>query len=226
VGVAVLLNGLAVQGQDLPALTARLKNLKGTEAVRVEVVVEADTTGGGSETPAGSEKLRLRIVGDPNGLKLTVQGAIAETHLLREFSLFRANEIVHYGPSLVRELAGMKLVESRPDTREGIPCTRWVLEATEKRSQLGVKATVRKTVELWLDADGYPMAASFVKKGVSRVLLLKVTRESKREQQYKRVGDRLVITLDKTEDADRAGKSKEAKRTVTTTTQITNGATP
>jgi soluble cytochrome b562 len=170
--------------------------------------------------------LRLRIVGDPNGLKLTVQGAIAETHLLREFSLFRANEIVHYGPSLVRELAGMKLVESRPDTREGIPCTRWVLEATEKRSQLGVKATVRKTVELWLDADGYPMAASFVKKGVSRVLLLKVTRESKREQQYKRVGDRLVITLDKTEDADRAGKSKEAKRTVTTTTQITNGATP
>jgi hypothetical protein len=172
----------------------------------------------------GFEKLRLSIACDPNGLKLTVQGAIAETHLFREFSLFRASEIVHYGPSLVRELTGMELVEGRRDTWEGVPCTRWVLEATEKRSQLGVKATARKTVELWLDADGYPMAASFVKKGESRVLLLKVTRESKRQQRYKRVGDRLVITLDKTEDADRAGKSQEAKRTVTTKAQVVDGA--
>ena len=220
VGVVVLLSGLSVQAQDLSTLTAKLKNLRGKDALRVAVLVEVGAAAGGTNKPSESEKLYVSLASDPNGLRLVVPGEVADTRLFREFSLFRASEIVHCAPALVRELAGMELVESRPDSREGVPCTRWHFQADEKLSQSGVTAKVHKEVEIWIDTDGYPMAASFKKQAESRMLLFKMTRESAREQGYKRCGDHLVLVRDRTEEADGDGKSRGAKRTVTTTTQI------
>jgi hypothetical protein len=220
IAVIVLSSGLSVQAQDLSALTTRLKNLRSKDALRVEVLVEAGAGAGETGEPPESEKLHLILASDPNGLRLTVPGEVADTRLYREFSLFRASEIMHCAPSLVRELAGMELVESGPDSRDGVPCTRWHLQADEKLSQSGVTAKVHKDVAIWIDADGYPLAVSFKKQAESRMLFFKMTRESAREQAYRRCGDRLVLVWDRTTEADGDGKSRGAKRTVTTTTRI------
>jgi hypothetical protein len=220
-GVVVLWSVLPVHGQDLSALVAKLKDLRGRNAIRVAVFVEAGRVTGESNEPAELEKLHLSITSDPNGLSLTALGEVADTRLSREFSLFRAGEIVHYGPSLARELAGMELVESRPGSREGIPCIRWRLQADEKRSQSGATATVHKETVIWIGADGCPMAASFKKRAEGRMLLFKMTRESARDQDYQRCGDHLVLVRDRTEEADGEGKSRGAKRIVTTSTEIT-----
>jgi hypothetical protein len=226
VGTVVLVSGLPLHAQDVPALTARLGSLGGKDALRVTVVVEAATTAGESKTAPESEKLHLSIARDPAGLSLTVAEEVADTRLFQEFSLFRANEIIHRGASLARELTGMQLVESGAASREGVPCTRWLLQADETHSQSGATAKIHRTVELWLDADGYPVAASFTTQVRVRMLLFKMTRESKREQRYRHVGDHLVLTLDKTEDTEGDGKSKDAKRTITTTASIADRPTP
>jgi hypothetical protein len=210
----------------LPALTARLGGLGGKDTLRLTVVVEAGTTAEASKAAPASEKLHVSIAREPAGLGLTVADEVADTRLFREFSLFRASEILHWGPSLARELAGMELVESGAAAREGVPGTRWFLQADETRSQSGATAKIHRTVELWLDADGYPVAASFTTQARARMLLLKVTRESKREQRYQHVGDHLVLTFDRTEDTEGDGKSKEAKRTITTTAAIAGRPTP
>jgi hypothetical protein len=220
IGAVVVLICLPVHAQDLPSLTAKLKSLRGQDRVRVAVSVEASTAAEEGKAPLKPEKLHLSITSDANGLTLVVAGEVSDTRLFREFSLFRAGELVHCGSSLAQELAGMQLVENRADSRDGVPCTRWRLQAEETRSQTGMTAKVRKTVELWIDTEGYPMAASFKKQGESKILFYKVTRESTREQRYRRLGDRLILVQDKTEEMDGDGKSKGAKRTVTTTTQI------
>jgi hypothetical protein len=219
-GVVVLWSVLPIHGQDLPALVAKLKALRGKDAIRAAVLAEADRTVSESSELAESAKLRLSVASDANGLSLTALGEVADTRLSREFSLFRASEIVHYGPSLARELAGMELVESRPDSRGEVPCIRWRLQAEEKRSQSGAAATVHKETVIWIDADGYPLAASFKKRAEGRMLFFRMTRESAGEQDYKRCGDHLVLVRDRTEEADGDGKSKGVKRIVTTSTEI------
>ena len=126
---------------------------------------------------------------------------------------------MYYGPSLARELAGLKLVERLPDSYEGLSCTRWRLESEEKQSKLGMSSTNRRDVQLWIDADGYPLAAVFKTQIKASFLLFKISSESARQQRYKRLGGRLILVLDKNE-IDVKTKAGDEKRTVTTTVEV------
>jgi hypothetical protein len=116
-------------------------------------------------------------------------------------------------------LAGLKLAENRPDTHQGVSCRRWRLKSEETQSKFGVKSTTLRNVELWLDANGYPLRASFKTQIKGRMLLFKFSSESARSQRYKRIGERLVLAFDKTE-TDTKSKAGQEKRTVTTTVEI------
>ena len=166
------------------------------------------------------DKADLEITAKADVLALTATGKISNSTVLRDFSLLRASELVNYGPALARELAGMKLVERLPDSYQGVACTKWHLKSQEKKSKLGISATRRRDVELWIDPNGYPMAALFKMRGQIRILLMKLTNESTRQQRYKRLGGRLILVLDKEEETARQGKSKGGKRIVTTTVEV------
>ena len=209
----------ASYGKELPDLIGRLKKLDGKDPIRGVVHIEErklETKDKESQQP---EKADLIITADANELTLKVTVDILNTRILREFSLLRAGELMYYGQTLARELAGLKLVERLPDSYEGIPCKRWRLESEEKQSKLGMSSTKRQNVELWIDADGYPLAAVFKTQIKASVLLFKVSSESTREQRYKRLGGRLILVLDKNE-IDVKTKAGDEKRTVTTTVEV------
>jgi len=206
-------------GQELPDLIARLQKFDGKEPIRGVVRIEDRTSETKDKESQQLEKADLIITSDANELTLKVTGDISNTRILREFSLLRAGELMYYGPSLARELAGLKLVERLPDSYEGLSCTRWRLESEEKQSKLGMSSTNRRDVQLWIDADGYPLAAVFKTQIKASFLLFKISSESARQQRYKRLGGRLILVLDKNE-IDVKTKAGDEKRTVTTTVEV------
>jgi hypothetical protein len=218
--VAVGLICAASHGDELPDLISRLEELGGNGQFHGVVHIEDRTSDTKGQAPQKCDKADLEITAKANVLALTVSGKIADSPILQGFSLLRASELVNYGPALARELAGMKLVEGLPDSYEGVACTKWRLKSQEKKSKFGISATRRQDVELWIDRNGYPMAASFRMWGESRILLVKVKYESTRKQRYKLLGGRLVLVLDKKYEAAQQGKSKGGKRTITTTVEV------
>ena len=82
-----------------------------------------------------------------------------------------------------------------------------------------MSSTSLRDVELWIDADGYPVTASFKAQNKGRILLFKFTSESARQQRYERLGSRLVLVFDNNE-TDIKSKAGAEKRTVTTTVEV------
>lgn len=217
--VAVALICAASDGKELPSLVARLQTLDGRNPIRATVHIEDRTTKTEDKDTKPLEKTDLMITADSNTLTLLVTGPMPDIRVLREFSLLRAAELVHYAQPLARELAELKLLEVRPDSHQGLSCTRWRMESEQKESKLWMSSTTRKDVELWIDADGYPVAASFKTQTKANVLLLKINSESVRYQRYARWKDRLVMVLDRN-DTDVKTRVGDEKRTVTTTVDV------
>lgn len=220
--VAVGLVCAASYGKELPNLVTRLQKLDGRNPIRAKVHIEDHTSRTEDKESKQIEKADLVIAADANTLSLSITGPIPDTRVLREFSLVRAAEIVHYAQPLARELAELKLLEMRLDSHQGLSCTRWRMESEKKESKLWMSSTTRKDVELWVDADGYPVAASFKTQTKANVLLLKINSESARYQRYARWADRLVVVLDRN-DTDVKTKVGDEKRTVTTTVDADKG---
>jgi hypothetical protein len=206
-------------GDELPDLVARLEKLDGKDPIHAAVHIEDRISSTEEKESKPLEKADLTIAADANALTLAITGELSNTRTFREFSLLRAGELAHYGTALARELAGLELVERRPDSRQGLPCTRWRLKSEEKQSKFGMSSTTKRDVELWIDADGYPVAASFKTQNKGRILLFKFTSESARRQRYERLGGRLILVLDKNE-TDVKSKAGDQKRTVTTTVEV------
>ena len=208
-------------GEELPDLVGRLQKLEANSPICAVVrVEECKPAAENKESPQQLEKVDLIITSDANVLTLSVKEDISNVRFFREFSLLRASELVHYGPSLARELAGLELIEKLFDLYEGTSCTLWRLHSKEKKSQFGISATRRSDVELWIDNEGYPVAASFKMREESKILLFKMSRESTCQQRYKRLRHRHILTFDKQDETVEQGKEKGGKRIVTTTVEV------
>lgn len=206
-------------GQDVAGLIARLEKLDGKNRIRGAVHIEDRISKTANKEAKPLEKADFIIRADANALTLIVAGEISNTRVFREFSLLRAAALTHYGPHLVRELDGLKLVEKRLGVHQGISCNRWRLESEKKEKRFGVSSTTRRDVELWIDANGYPVAASFKVQVKGRMLIFKFSSESGRQQRYERLGSRLILVFDKNE-IDIKSRAGEEKRTVTTTVEV------
>ena len=205
---------------ELPDLIAKLEKLDAQNAVTLTVhIVDQRSRTEEDKDVKPIEKGNFSIAANAEELTVAVAGKMSDTRVFQDFSVLRAGTLAHYAPQLAQDLAGLKLLENHPDTQQGVGCRRWRLKSEEKQSRFGVKSTTLRNVQLWLDAQGYPVRAAFKTKITGRMLLFKFSSESTRNQQFKRMGDRLVLTLDKnkTETKSKAGAEK---RTVTTTVEI------
>ena len=206
-------------GGEVTDLVARLEKLDGNYSIRAMVHIGDRISKIQDEESKPLEKADFVITADANALTLTVAGKISNNRLFRDFSLLRAGELAHYGPHLARELDGLKLVENGPDVYQGVSCKRWRLKSERKESKFGISSTTLRDVELWIDAEGYPVAGSFKAQTKGRVLLFKFNSESAREQRYQRLGGRLVLVFDRNE-TDLKSKAGDQKRTITTTVEV------
>ncbi len=206
-------------GGEVANLVTRLEKLDGRDSIRAMVHIGDRASNIQDEESKPLEKLDFVITADANALTLTVAGKISNNRLFRDFSLLRAGELAHYGPHLARELDGLKLVENRPDVYRGVSCKRWRLKSERKESKFGISSTTLRDVELWIDAEGYPVAGSFKTQTKGRMLLFKFNSESAREQRYQRLGGRFVLVFDRNE-TDIKSKAGDHKRTITTTVEV------
>ena len=206
-------------GAELPDLLARLEKLDGKGAICGAVHIEDHTSKKEDLDGKPLEKADFTITADVNALTVTVAGKVSDSRVFREFSVLRAGELTQYGPRLARELDGLKLIENSAGSHRGVSCRHWRLKSQEKQKKFGFSTSTVKDVELWIDADGYPLAGSFKTQTKGRMLLFKFSAGSTRNQRYQRLGARLVLVLDRTE-TDVKSKAGDEKRTVTTTVEV------
>ena len=211
-----------VDAAELTDLLARLEKLDGKGAICGAVHIEDRTSRKDDEAGKPLEKADFEIMADANTLSVTVVGEISDSRVFQEFSLLRAAELAHYAPRLARELEGLKLIENRAGSHEGVSCRHWRLKSEKKEKRFGISSTTVRDIELWIDADGYPLAGSFKNESKGRMLLFKFSAGSIRSQRYKRLGNRLVLVLDKSE-SDVKSKAGAEKRTITTTLTVKEG---
>ena len=216
--VVWLIGGVGYGGQ-VADLVARLEKLDGKDSIRAMVHIGDLVSKVQDEKSKPLEKADFIITADANSLTLTVAGKISNNRLFREFSMLRAGELAHYSPHLARDLDGLKLVENGPDVYQGVSCKRWRLKSQRKESKFGISSTTLRDVELWIDAEGYPVAGSFKAQTKGRLLLFKFNSETAREQRYQRLGGRLVLVFDRNE-TDVKSKAGDQKRTVTTKVEV------
>lgn len=210
---------VAGHGAEPADLIARLKKLGGGSVIRATVHIDDRTSRTDDENSKPLETGDLVITAEPNTLTVAAIGKIADSRVYREFSLFRAGELANYAPQLVKELDGLELVENRTGVHQGISCRHWRLKSEEKQKKSGVSSTTTKDVELWIDAEGYPLAGSFKTQTKGRMLLFKFSAGATRSQRYQRLGTRLVLVLDKNE-TDIGSSAGDEKRTITTTVEV------
>lgn len=206
-------------GGEVADLVTRLEKLDGKDSIRAKVHIGDRVSKVLDEESKPLEKMGFVITADANALTFMVPGKISNNRLFRDFSLLRAGELAHYGPHLAREMDGLKLVENGPDEYRGVSCKRWRLKSELKKSKFGISSTTLRDVELWIDAEGYPIAGSFKAQTKGRMLLFKFNSESAREQRYQRLGGRLVLVFDRNE-TDVKSKAGEQKRIITTTVEV------
>ncbi|MBC8468450.1 MAG: hypothetical protein H8D56_03170 [Planctomycetes bacterium] len=206
-------------GEEVADLVTRLEKLDGKDSIRAMVHVGDRVSNVLDEESKPLEETDFVIAADANELTLTFAGKISNNRLFRDFSLLRAGELAHYGPHLARELDGLELVENGPEVYRGISCRHWFLKSERKESKFGISSTTLRDVELWIDAEGYPIAGSFKAQTKGRMLLFKFNSELAREQRYQRLGGRLVLVFDR-DETDVKSKAGEQKRTITTTVEV------
>ena len=206
-------------GGEVADLATRLEKLDGKDPVRAMVHIDDRVSKILDEESKLLEQMDFIITADANELTLTIADKISNNRLFRDFSLLRAGELAHYSPHLARELDGLNLVENEPGVYQGVSCKRWRLKSELKESKFGISSTTLRDVELWIDAEGYPVAGSFKTQIKGRMLLFKFNSETVRQQRYQRFGGRLVVVFDRNE-TDVKSKAGEQKRTITTTLKV------
>ncbi len=209
-------------GAELSDLIVMLEKLDSKNAVSLSVRVVDRRSRTEDKDVKPVEEGSFAVTADAQALTVTVAGKMSDTRVFQEFSVLRAGALSHYGAHLARDLAGLNLIENRPDTQQGISCQHWHLKSEEKQSKFGVKSTTLRDVELWLDADGYPVRALFKTQVSGRMLLFKFSSGSTRKQRYERAGGRLLLVFDKNETHTKS-KAGEEKRTVTTMVEVNKG---
>ena len=216
--VIVLICGIGYGG-EVADLVTLLEKLDGKDPVHAMVHIDDRVSKVLDEESKSLEQMDFIITADANALTLTIADKISNNRLFRDFSLLRAGELAHYSPHLARELDGLKLVENEPDVYQGVSCNRWRLKSELKESKFGISSTTLRDVELWIDAEGYPIAGSFKTQIKGRMLLFKFSSETASEQRYQRLGGRLVLVFDRNE-TDVKSKAGEQKRPITTTLEV------
>lgn len=128
-------------------------------------------------------------------------------------------DYLNAAPQLLRELSLAQLTGEQADTWQGKPARRLSLKLEVPLSEEDRKVIkqVDATAQLWLDADGLPLAAERTISFKGRAMLVITFEHSQKEKfEFVRTGGRLVTVTHTSETADKGGGQHTRSQTQTT----------
>jgi len=234
--LAWILCALPLAATGLDTLRTQLRRPSGTEALKASVTFQTWTRRGDAKRPLISQGRALAWVEDgPQGLKLLwsrdmlqkstreaqAQSLDPEQPIPTRDAMFGLDVLKlqdYFEPAarLLRDLDQARLLEERPDTLDGHPCTLLVLKLEPKIDQREKKYVkdLDASARIWLDGDGLPLALdSRVKVHGKALLVISFDTDQHEHYRFQRINGRLVTVRHALENTSSgAGESGETRK--------------
>lgn len=218
------------RGDPLDDLRTRLDGFSSHGAIRVAVSVAREGAGG--------EKPVALVADSPDGLTVTwsrplIDDALRERQaqsedpekpapLTRQLDDLKATSLAGYldAPAILRRiLVGAKLTGVHEEERDGRKVRRLDCRVDERLSGKDAKMVkqIDSTAQVWVDADGVPLAAETHLQMKGRAfLVISFATQERSTFTFARVGDRLIVRrCDWENESSGAGESQKQRRTIT-----------
>lgn len=204
-------------------------------------VLERAVTSERKERPLEAGRATLDVSAGPAGISIGYPAAVLEQlrveaadtdpekpkpvrRTLQDFDAIEAGNMLNGAPALLNDLDGATLRSESATTYGDRPARLLELDLVlrvSKADQKWVK-TARRTMKLWVDADGVPLAAESESEYVVGLLIFTFDARESRSQAFTRVGDRLA-TLRRSTRFDGEGLGESTHFVTDTTLRVKNG---
>lgn len=207
----------------LTALRESLQKLAGSQAVRATLSRESRRENEGDKPAVG----RITTDVEATAEGVSIHASVAEISRRREekgavdLDPEDVLRVLHYAPLLLEELDGAVVTSEAQSTRNGAAVR--VLDIKlqtrlEDEDRKRVKEASR-TMKLWLDTAGTPLAAEIVEAMKARILLLSFSFSARTAMSFAVFGDRLLI-VSETQSNSASGMGQNTRETRTTTVKV------
>ncbi len=145
-----------------------------------------------------------------------------KTGTLASFDANVALDLLDAAPELLLMLEGATLVETRVDTYDNKPASLLVLKprvSLAKREKKRIKK-FESTANLWLDADGWPLAIESQQRVKASMMLISFLADTKEKRTYGHTADRLFVTTSTRDTASEGFGQKSQEHTTTKVTPL------
>ena len=221
----------------LAELRSRLEALHPQQTVRARIELVSRSESSEDEQPAVSSETVIVELG-PTGLRMEwtpAQLAAARDAewrrqrdpdapqsdaTLGELPAWDAARLLDSSASLRLAIDGATLVENRADQLDGAPARLLVIRPRSSLSKTD-KTTKRydDTLMLWLDADGYPLAADRKVEARGSKFLISFGFSEHVTRRYSHIGEHLVVTR-QTRESSSEGLGMKGRTTQTSTVTV------
>lgn len=241
-GVAALVAAGAADaaGDALATVRAALQRFTGNAPI--SAVLERAVTSARKERPLEAGRATLDVTAGPSGISIAYPGTVLEQlraeaadtdpekpkplrRTLQDFDAIEVGYMLNGAPALLNDLDGATLKGEAASEYDGRPARLLELELVLRVSKADSKwvKTARRTMKLWVDADGVPLAAESDSEFVVGLLIFTFDARESRSQVFRRVGDRLA-TLKRVTRFDGEGLGESQHLTSETTLRLRNGS--
>lgn len=234
------------QGQGLADLQRALQDLRSHAPLRLNVAFTLyGRNGDGEDLQEREGALQLQLEKSPSGLSLHYPAAtVAQLHAeelakvdnedvknsalnaIGPFDYWEWRELVYPVEQLELMLARYEFVDETASHYDGQPARLLRFSMPKERVEKRYRKYLKKyhnQLELWIDAQGVPLASAKVETGTGRIFLVVGFRVSNQVQmQYQRLGNRL-ITLRREVNEVGEGATMHGKRHFTSVVTIASG---
>ncbi len=225
--------GLSADG--LSDLRGTLGRLQGREAVKVQADYQFWNQSIEDKQPTVTQgQSQAQIEDGPAGLRLGwtrqeldqaqsegrkgKKAKDAKARALDAFNADKADHVVNGAKSLLEDLEKATLKEYRTDTWQGRPARLLVLSLDPDMDADERKHIKRfeRTLKLWLDAEGTPLAAEDQLDLKGSYFLISFEMHHKSSRSYQRSGNRLLLTREESEQTGSGMGQKQQEKSVLT----------
>lgn len=227
------------EGGALDAVRAALKQFTGTAPV--SAVLERAVTSERKDRPLEAGRATLEVSAGPAGISIGYPGTVLEQlraeaadtdpekprplrRTLQDFDAIEVANMLNGAPGLLNDLDGATLTAVSDGAYEGRPARLLELDLVLRLSKADSKwvKNARRSMKLWVDADGVPLAAESDSEFVVGLLIFTFDARETRSQAFHRVGDRLA-TLRRSTSFDGEGLGESQHLTTDTTLRLKTG---
>lgn len=236
-GLILALPAQPVRADALGELREALLKLRGAAPLRATVTarINATVTDDADKTRVETGSASLVMEDGPQGLRLTFSPEMLARSLaervaqhkddkapaptstaMAELDVAELAGMAQAAPELLRWLELARLRSERKDTWNGAPVRVLSLDLAIDRESKHVRSA-SSTVDVWIDAQGRPLASKAVSSVSGRVMMvISFEARSTDDRVYAVVGDRLIVTRRETSNSGSGmGQSGDSKTLIT-----------